>query len=491
MNLLKDPFISTNLGKVSLRDILTSDTDYQLQYFFDEIQLAMLQMLASLTTLVLKPTIAELKGYLASGITAEQYDAALSKIETKWFEGDSFMQSKSSGEKGFQTASVSKLISGIEFGDSKDASGLFSDADKVSIACSDCIHVLNYNLHMNISGQYFGSYGATGIRGGGVLTTLISGKSLKETILFNTVAIDFYDSFSALNESMSDLLMWEDPPQGKLYSASEIGLSRGLFALAYHIKLGKQEGNCVCDICGAESGVTYRTLDYLKYNGKYGSVKTDKGKENGAGLWLHPYTPRSVSEKGVFSLVPIGLTWSSWQDLSSLVIEQDINDNSNAIPSYIVTQFRENFKVPINLIIGGNITKKASVVSRVYDLYSMPSTLSKNNSRISVVVEAGLAQKEGLSHALNKMFGIGYDKNFVSGIKDQVMQRFVANAQQIIQQILLDVDRKEAAELRTEAISALNKEAKTIFKAVQRKYQHDLSLFKALVKGESALYKTQ
>jgi len=69
------------------------------------------------------------------------------------------------------------------------------------------------------------------------------------------------------------------------------------------------------------------------------------------------------------------------------------------------------------------------------------------------------------------------------------MQRFTANAQQIIQQILLDVDRKEAAQLRRDAMEALNREAKNIFKSVQRKYQHDLPLFKALVKGEVVLWR--
>ena len=84
---------------------------------------------------------------------------------------------------------------------------------------------------------------------------------------------------------------------------------------------------------------------------------------------------------------------------------------------------------------------------------------------------------------------MGYDKNFVGGIKNQAIQKFTSNAQQIVQQILLDVNRKEATQLRKEAIEALNKEAKSIFKSVQRKYQHDLPLFKALVKGEFILYK--
>jgi CRISPR system Cascade subunit CasA len=54
---------------------------------------------------------------------------------------------------------------------------------------------------------------------------------------------------------------------------------------------------------------------------------------------------------------------------------------------------------------------------------------------------------------------------------------------------LLDVERKEASKLRKSASEDLKHEAKRIFIGVQRKYQHDLPLFKALVKGEVALYK--
>ena len=53
----------------------------------------MLQLLSSLTTVVLQPTVKELKSYLKIGLTPEQYDQALQKIESQWFEGDCFMQS--------------------------------------------------------------------------------------------------------------------------------------------------------------------------------------------------------------------------------------------------------------------------------------------------------------------------------------------------------------------------------------------------------------
>ena len=111
----------------------------------------------------------------------------------------------------------------------------------------------------------------------------------------------------------------------------------------------------------------------------------------------------------------------------------------------------------------------------------------KNLIKVSQVIDVGVERKERLSQALNKMFAADYDKRFVGGIKEEAMNSYTANAQQIIQNILLDVDWKQAAQLRSDAVEALKHLAKEIFLGVQHKYQHDLPLFKALVKGEFLL----
>jgi CRISPR system Cascade subunit CasA len=487
MNLLKDAFISTTVGKVSLKDILTNDEDYQLQYFFDETQLAMLQMLSSLATVVLKPTISELKGYIEKGLTPEQYDKALSRIEIKWFEDICFMRSKASKTAKEFTAPVCNLVSGIESSSTGNASGLFSNMVDIKFVCPDCTHVLNYNLHTNIKGDCFGSSGATGIRGGGSLSTLLANKTLKGTLLANMVSPDHFNYKFNIKEGADNRFMWDSPLIGDVYSASNIGLERGLFALAYHISFDYKEEPCLCDVCGSESETSVTHFKRAKYKGSYGSTK--KGRDAGAGWWPHPYTPVSIKEDGIYPVSAQDQNWQSWQQLAAFVIGKE-TEKATLSRAYIVSQFSEiERNEPVNLLIGGNITSKASIIGRVYDLYSMPSSLSKNNSRISQVIDSGLEQKEKLSVALNKMFGVGYDKHFVGGIKNEAMQRFTYNAQQIVQQILLDVDRKEAIQLRKDAISALANEAKAIFKAVQRKYQHDLPLFKALVKGEYLLHK--
>jgi len=488
MNLLKDDFISTTQGKVSLKTLLTSDEDYHLQYYFDEIQLAMLQLLSSLATVVLQPTIKELKGYCKKGLTAKQYDEALENINCKWFSSDNFMQSTPPPKAKWPDAPITKLLSGIECGTSGNSSGLFSEIEQAATCCPDCMHALNYNLHMNIKGECFGPSGATGIRGGGAISTLIAGENLKQTVLYNTIAHDFFNDCAQIDDDADETPMWITPLAGIVYQAPKIGLVRGLFALAYHIAFNIEDKPCICDVCGSVSQQSIKTFNREKYKGAYGSTKN--GRDAGAGWWLHPYTPSSQNEKKeIFAVCARDQHWQSWQELSSYIIGKETN-KSAVQPAYVVKQL-QHMKNPrkINLLIGGNIADQGGITGRVYDLYSMPSSLDKNLSKVTQVIDSGLEQKERLSSALNKIFAVGYDKNFISGIKESAMFRFTANAQQIIQRTLLDVDRKEASELREVTILELQKEARDIFMGVQRKYQHDIPLFKALVKGEASLYK--
>ena len=481
MNLLTDDFISTTTGKISLKTLLTSDTGYQLQYAFDEIQLAMLQLLGSLSTVVLKPTLDELKGYLKQGLTVEQYDLALSKVDLKWFDEACFMRSAMPADVSPAEAPITKMISGIECGTSPNALGLFSETSDAEVICPDCSHVLNYNLHMNIKGECFGPTGATGIRGGGAISTLIAGKDLKTTVLANTVAVDFFNHKREI-ENPNNKLMWQEPMQGDIYYAHQIGLERGLFALAYHIDFSVLDEPCFCDVCGYQAEKSIKDFLRLKYTGSYGSTK--KGRDGSAGWWPHPYTPVTQKEEGTFPMCARDQHWHSWQNFSSYVLSQETK-NGFSIPALIVSQ--KVVKGKVNLLIGGNIADQGSITGRVYDLYAMPEHWDSDLDRVTQVIDAGLNVKDKLAQALNKMFGAGYDKNFVAGIKNTAMQHYISNAQQIVQQLLLDVDRKEARILRKEALTKLKVEAKNIYQALMHKYQNDLPLFKALVKGEKKL----
>jgi CRISPR system Cascade subunit CasA len=481
VNLLIDDFISTTSRKISLKTLLTSNNDYQLQYAFDEIQLAMLQLLGSLSTVVLKPTLNELKGYVENGLTAEQYDLALSKVDFQWFEEKCFMRSAMPTNTTPAEAPITKMISGIECGGSPNALGLFSETSYAEVICPDCSHALNYNLHMNIKGECFGPTGATGIRGGGAISTLISGKDLKTTILANTVAVDFFNQARGI-KSPNNKLMWQDPMQGDIYYAHQIGLERGLFALAYHIDFSVLDEPCLCDVCGHHADKSIKTFLRQKYTGSYGSTK--KGRDEGAQWWPHPYTPITQQEEGVFPMCARDQHWHSWQNFSSYVLSKETN-KSFSIPALIISQ--KVVKGKVNLLIGGNIADQGSITGRVYDLYAMPEHWDSNLERVTQVIDAGLDAKDKLVQALNKMFGAGYDKKFISGIKNTAVQQYISNAQKIVQELLLDVDRKEARVLRKDALERLAAEAKNIYQVLMRKYQSDLPLFKALVKGEKVL----
>ena len=242
---------------------------------------------------------------------------------------------------------------------------------------------------------------------------------------------------------------------------------------------------CICDVCGHKSSQSVKEFIRLKYKGSYASTK--KGRDGNAKWWPHPFTPITTKEEGVFPVCARDQNWQSWQNFSSYVVAQE-TDKSLSTPAYIVRQYRKLATSGGNLLIGGNIADQGSITGRVYDLYSMPEHWDNEKlERVTKVTDAGLNVKDRLSQALNKMFGAGYDKNFVSGIKSTAMNQYISNAQNFVQQLLLDVDRKEARVLRKEALEQLKTEAKTIYHALIRKYQSDLSLFKALAKGERIL----
>jgi CRISPR system Cascade subunit CasA len=487
MNLLVDEFISTTQGKVSLKALLCTERDYQLQYAFDETQLAMLQLLGSLTTVVLKPSLEQLKGYLRDGVTATQYEQGVKDVDLSCFEGTRFMRSACPDPGKLSEGPITKLVSGIECGTSPNALGLFSDVEQAQQVCPDCCHVLNYNLHMNIKGECFGPTGATGIRGGGSLSTLIAGKNLKTTVLANTIAVDYFAQQRGNPTGLNNTVMWQDPQQGDVYYAHHIGLERGLFALAYHIDFVVADTPCLCDVCGHASIQTVKLFLRAKYTGHYGATKN--GRDGNAQWWPHPYTPVVQKEDGIYPVCARDQHWHSWQDFSAYVIGKETEKALNK-PAFIVDQYRQlMFGEPVNLLIGGNIADQGSIVGRVYDLYAMPLHWHSDMERVSGVIDSGLAVKEQLSQALNKMFGVGYDKKVIAGIKDSAMRQYIANAQTIVQEILLDVDRKEARALRAMAVEKMKKEARGIYAGIVRKYQHDLPLFKALVKGEVVLLK--
>ncbi len=456
-----------------------------MQYAFDETQLAMLQMLGSLTTVVLRPSLTELKGYLERGLTEQQYNLALEKIEIKWFDEQRFMRSPIPKSGKVADGPIAKLVSGIECGTSPNALGLFSEVVDAEVVCPDCTHVLNYNLHMNIKGECFGPTGATGIRGGGAISTLIAGKNLRTTVLANTIAVDYFNSQREIKETNCQL-MWQDPMQGDIYYAHHIGLERGLFALAYHIDFHVIEDSCTCNVCGCSSPRSVKEFRRVKYTGSYGSTKN--GRDGNAQWWPHPYTPVIRKEDGDYAVCARDQHWQSWQEFSSYVIGKE-TDKSLTKPAYIVGQFEKIGGGGVNLLVGGNIADQGSITGRVYDLYAMPEHWDTGLERVTLVIDAGLDVKECLSRALNKMFAVGYDSKFVSGIKNDAMHRYTSNAQQIVQQLLLDVNRKEASELRKGAVEKLKGEAKKVYGGIMRKYQYDLPLFKALVKGENTLMK--
>ena len=485
MNLLLDPFISTFEGKISLKQALTTHSNSSLHYRFDETQLAMMQMLSSLATVVLNPTLKELRTMIKEGITEREYDQALKLVNVDIFNQTKFMRSSPTEPKEPYKTDISKLVSGIESGGSANASGLFSDSSSVLVTCPDCMTVLNYNLHMNIKGECFGPTGATGIRGGGAMSVLISGANLAETILSNCVASDFFSTIHQ-NPKCINEPMWLSPPSEEIYFSHKIGLIRGLFALAYHIDYKIDDTACTCDICGHRSQQSITKLDRIKYTGNYGSTKN--GRETKAGLWPHPYTPTKRTDGVEFVVSADNANWRSWEHLTSFIVGTELDQSKLFLPAPIIEQYKQlALGKPVRVLVGGNITNQGSIVGRIYDLYSMPQNWDKSLKDVIKVIEYGIKIKTYLGMSLNKIFASDFPKSFKTSIKVQAINSFVNQAQNIIQLILVEVDRQQSRALRTKAKDDLKKLARNTFSEVIKKYENDIKLFEVLIKGQKFL----
>lgn len=484
MNLLIDPFVSTTIGTLSLKQILTTRDRIDLVYGFDETQLACLQLLSSLATALFLPSMEDIRRFAKRGISEQEYDQQLNKINIDWFNDEIFMRSKPAAGEKYGVDRIAKIVSGIEVSTTKNASGLFSDAKMVTQCCPGCMVLLNYNIHMNIKGEPFGAGGSTGIRGGGMLSTMICGDTLSKTIILNMFSNEHFTTL-VQNPDVNDTPMWIEAPSGEIYFSHTIGLTRGLFALAYHIDYQKNDAECLCDICGQHSETNIKHFGKRNYKGSYGS--TDTGRKGKAGLWPHPFTPVSRTDDVDVPISAEGPNWHSWEHLSSYVIGKEM-DKKFIIQAPIVSQYRDlGLKEKTSLLVGGNIADQASITGRIYDLYSFPSSWNENLDRVTTLIEHGLEVKDIFKRSLDKISDSKLDKNLLGGIKQRAVNEFVANTQNIIQATLMDVNKKEAAELRKDAKKKIHSTAKTLFENLLDKYKNDHQLLKALLKGQKIL----
>ncbi|MBL1261212.1 MAG: type I-E CRISPR-associated protein Cse1/CasA [Thiotrichaceae bacterium] len=512
MNLLMDDWIPVQkegvFQHISLKAMLTQDKSWQITLPRDDMEMACLQLLVSLTQVLFIPEDkAQLKKKIAQPLTESDYaDAIEDKVD--WFELDHpkapFMQVREVKAKepnpmvklfaGFTESTSSTFVNEPGLADSVCPScaaiGLFNQANSCASFCGGA------------KGSIRGNLKGDELKSGVPITTLVSADSLREKIWLNILTQEHIEKYLLIEKGVNDKPNWVDListvgvsknkiKQGEDVQLNKLGLLRGLFWQPQHIELllGRQSG--VCDSCGRESICLYTGFLFEKFSYTY------------KGFWIHPHSPlkwtvtkgeKKLGYRSFNSQIPI------WTHLIGLLINEDAEKGGHS-PAPVISQFKKYFILgkELHLLVGGYWTKpgKASINERRHEVFNISEHLSKKDIGVEDIVNIGLAYKKELD---NSFYFIKKDisssakipkpiERFISGMASQAEHRFYKQTELLVHSMLRDMDFKESKAAFTHYHQQLHETTRTIFKKITEPYQNEPKMIKALAIARRGLDK--
>lgn len=417
MNLLTDTWVSVKKGKgrdeeflwLGLKEILTSSESLELRYPRDDLEMAALEMLIALTQVIFIPEDnSELIKRGKSPLSEGEYEEGVENF-LPWFDLSSqekpFMQVRGVNAK--ELTPMEKLLPGVN---SSTNSNFVNEPGLGTGLCDGCTALALFNQASNAPG--FGGGFKSGLRGGAPVTTLISGRTLRETIWLNVMTRSFLN-LNAVYPEKNDEATWVCPIRREsVIPSSDIGLLRGLFWQPAHIELSSPEGTGVCSCCGRSDVQLFTGFKKEKFNF---TVK---------GLWKHPYSPQLLSQKNdIIEKKYLAFTTSapSWTRLNSMVVEREIQDNvkEGFTPALNIQSYKERMNRPdtkLILAIGGYRNNKASILERRHERLEISSSLLRELKYLPEIVSLALEYKKILRGGLYS-FTKGYAEIRGAGIE--------------------------------------------------------------------------
>jgi len=483
MNLLIDNWIPVQhqgiFKHISLKTVLTQDEPWQISLPRDDMEMACLQLLVSLTQVLFVPKDgSELKARIKQPITETEYfDAVEGRVE--WFEMDHpehpFMQFRGVSAK--DLTPMNKLFAGLN---SSTSSSFVNEPNLASVLCPVCSAIGLFNQASNCPGFGGGPGGGfkAGIRASAPINTIIIGGSLRETIWRNILACDFlYELMPWCEALKSDEPTWVKLiVRGSKVAAHETGLVRGLFWQPVRVELIKKDSPCVCDCCGSVDDC------YLGFN------KEPFGYEF-SGAWPYPLSPRVYKlAKGEREEKFSSFTTSapSWTLLNQFLIKEDL-EREGRTPAPVVTQAR-NFSLNngmLHLMVGGYRNKQASILERRHELFSIAKEWQNSDVLIARIVDTGLAYKTELRKKL-----YGFFKATGVAVQDPAEHRFYKQTEPLVHDMLRNMNFKESKVAFADYHKQLHETTRDIFNQVTEPYQNEPKMIQALAIARRGLNKS-
>jgi len=479
MNLLMDDWVPVQregISKhISLKTLLTQRENWQISLPRDDMEMACLQLLVSLTQVLFIPdNKTRLRECLVQPVSESEYDDAVER-KLNWFDLDHpqypFMQVREVKAK--ELTDMAKLFAGLT---GATSSAFVNEPNLASKLCATCATIGLFNQAANCPG--FGGGFKASLRGSSPITTLILGDDLRQTIWGNVLCKETLDVLMPWHEgTQNEKPVWVDLVKEKMnIEAHQTGLLRGLFWQPAHIEFAKEDDEGVCDCCDQQDK-------------RYIGFKKEKFVYDFKGIWPHPHGPRVFKiTKGEreekFS--SFTTTAPSWTLLTQFLFQKN-QDKEGQTPAPVVSQARKinRGNERLYLMAGGYRNKQASILERRHELFSVAGEWQNSDQQIERIVDTGLAYKTELRKKL-----YGFFKATGASLQDQAEHHFYKQTELLVHGMLCNMDFKESKSAFSDYHQQLRKTTCAIFKQIIEPYQNEPKMIKALAIARRGLEKS-
>lgn len=400
MNLLEDAWIPVRADGgtgafrlLTYRELLCEPGNWQVSLPRDDLELACVQLLVCMTQVMFLPEdVRALRARMDTPLSPEDFAAGVAPCRD-WFDLDHptqpFMQSR---EVNGKLTTVQKLLPGLpeQTSTAPSAHCFFNEVTEVRQIGGTVTAIALFNLASN-SPSFGGGFKGS-LRGGAPITTLVSGKNLRDTVWRNVLTQPRIAERQIKTPGFDqDQPTWVKPLKEKdTIHWNEISLVRGLFWQPVRVELVKSKVIVPCDVLGGEAVPVYIGFHCEKFS----FTVEDR--------WPHPHGAMMMSlKKGVpeQKFASFTTTAPAWTLLSEFVVPRGINDSNareGSVPAGPVAQSNELGDGELHLLIGGYRAKKASVLERRHELMSLAKGWSDDNGRLKQLVDLGKEAKKAL-----------------------------------------------------------------------------------------------
>lgn len=463
----------------SLQDVLCTNADWELALPRDDMELAALQLLVSLTQ-VLFPTPDQpaLRTRLNTPLAEADFRSATERFRD-WFDLDHprtpFMQTRGVAAK--DVTPIQKLFIGLPEGNNH---AFFNAEGEIKSVCGGCAAIALFNQASNCPSFGRGFKGS--LRGAAPITTLIDAPSLRRRIWENVLPLtELGRLLPGYDSRADDQPVWVDPvPAGKTISAGSIGLLRGLFWQPARVEL-LPCGEGRCDHCGNHAAQLYNGFNKEMFTYQL------------EGVWPHPHAPRHWEEKNGQRHVRFASFTSlapAWTQLSRFLFERE-EEKQGYVPAPVISSRRQRRSGGrLQILVGGYRNNQASVIERRHELFGFAPGWEDAADQLADIVHLGLEIRALLYGSLSLVAkgrkgsfkGIGVD------LHKDAERVYYRRSEPLIHEALQEMDFEGFQKFRAQMEEKLAALAKELYANAVEPYAHDPAFISAISAGKLKLY---